>query len=178
MTTTTNKEQYTKSLKIYRAMADFAAEVFKTLDFADDLNGTLSAAEVDRYLTGKEKKIHHTKDVSEVRTFDVDGFRFSCTVGGVFSTLSRFGTSLRIKTADRVSFEVPEPAADVPTIACVTMEPYSAKAFMLKGATLQYHKALRKFGIWRKDLQAWILSNKRREYVRHLIGENLVTVAA
>lgn len=55
---------------------------------------------------------------------------------------------------------------------------YSEKSFILTGATKKYRKELKKYGTWYGKREGWILSNKRREFVEKLIGENLVSAAA
>lgn len=51
---------------------------------------------------------------------------------------------------------------------------YSEKSFILTGATKKYRKDLKKYGTWYGKREGWILSNKRREFVEKLIGENLI----
>ena len=51
---------------------------------------------------------------------------------------------------------------------------YTAKSFILTGNTKPYHKQLKKYGLWYKQKEGWIFSNKRREYVEKLLGDKLV----
>ena len=51
---------------------------------------------------------------------------------------------------------------------------YSEKSFILTGNTKPYRKDLKKYGTWYGKKEGWILSNKRREFVEKLIGENLI----
>lgn len=56
----------------------------------------------------------------------------------------------------------------------VYIKQYSEKSFILTGNTMPYHKQLKKYGSWWAKKEAWIFSNKRREFVEKLIGENLI----
>jgi len=59
----------------------------------------------------------------------------------------------------------------------VYIKQYSEKSFILTGNTMPYHKQLKKYGSWWRKKEAWIFSNKRREFVEKLIGENLIAAA-
>jgi len=59
----------------------------------------------------------------------------------------------------------------------VYIKQYSEKSFILTGNTMPYHKQLKKYGSWWRKKEAWIFSNKRREFVEKLIGENLIEAA-
>lgn len=50
---------------------------------------------------------------------------------------------------------------------------YSEKSFLVWGNTKMYRKELKKYGAWIGKYEGWCLSNKRREFVEKLIGNNL-----